>query len=493
MMVSKSVPIGTLGFPRIGPRRELKTALEDFWSGKSDAKTLLSEAAKLRAGRWALQQKLGVTHIPSNDFSLYDHVLDTSAMLGVIPEIYGWNGGEISLGTYFAMARGTHDMAQDDGCAAHGSREHSVPALEMTKWFDTNYHYLVPEWTPDLAFDGGVEWLFDEIVEARAQGHRVKVVLLGPLSLLYLGKIKSGLAHKLDLLPRVLAGYQRALMRLQAAGVEWVQIDEPILALELEDVWRDAFAPAYAALAPFAPSLLLTTYFDEVSAHAALLRDLPVAGVHLDLVRGAGQLDAFLADWPQDRVLSIGIIDGRNIWRANLDDALQTLAPLHARFGDLLWIGPSCSLLHVPLDLAHETKLDDELKSWLSFATQKLDEIAILKRALNGDIDAVRPQLAAARAALETRRTSPRIHNGFVQTRLTQVSEAHTRRATNFDSRIGKQQAKWKLPAFPTTTIGSFPQTVEIRQSRAAYKRGEIGHLDYLERMRAEVKVEALK
>ena len=463
----------TLGFPRIGAHRELKFALESFWSGANDEAALQETGRALRARHWALQAQAGMDYVTVGDFAWYDQVLNTLALLGATPARFKFDSRQLSLAQYSTLARGS---------SAHF-------AMEMTKWFDTNYHYLVPEWTPDLAFDGGVEWLFDEIVEARAQGHRVKVVLLGPLSLLYLGKIKSGLAHKLDLLPRVLAGYQRALMRLQAAGVEWVQIDEPILALELEDVWRDAFAPAYAALAPFAPSLLLTTYFDEVSAHAALLRDLPVAGVHLDLVRGAGQLDAFLADWPQDRVLSIGIIDGRNIWRANLDDALQTLAPLHARFGDLLWIGPSCSLLHVPLDLAHETKLDDELKSWLSFATQKLDEIALLKRALNGDIDAVRPQLAAARAALETRRTSPRIHNGFVQKRLTQVTEAHTRRATNFDCRIGKQQAKWKLPAFPTTTIGSFPQTAEIRQSRAAYKRGEIGHLDYLERMRAEVKL----
>ena len=463
----------TLGFPRIGAHRELKFALESFWSGTSDEAALQETGRALRTRHWALQAQAGMDYVTVGDFAWYDQVLNTLALLGATPTRFRFDCKQLSLADYSALARGSN---------AHF-------AMEMTKWFDTNYHYLVPEWTPDLAFDGGIDWLFDEIVEAQAQTHRVKVVLLGPLSLLYLGKIKSGLAHKLDLLPRALAGYQRVLKRLQAAGVEWVQIDEPILALELDDAWRDAFVPTYAALAPAAPSLLLTTYFDEVSTHAALLRDLPVAGVHLDLVRGAGQLDAFLADWPQDRVLSIGVIDGRNIWRANLDAALETLAPLHARFGDLLWLGPSCSLLHAPVDLAHETELDDELKSWLSFATQKLDELALLKRALNGEFDAIQPQLAAARAALETRRNSPRIHNGFVQKRLAEVTDAHTRRAASFDTRIGRQQAKWKLPAFPTTTIGSFPQTAEIRRARAAYKRGEIGHLDYLERMRAEVRL----
>src|SRR5260221_10119763 len=325
MMVSKSVPISTLGFPRIGPRRELKTALEDFWSGKSDAKTLLSEAAKLRAGRWALQQKLGVTHIPSNDFSLYDHVLDTSAMLGVIPEIYGWNGGEISLGTYFAMARGTHDMAHDDGCAVHGSREHSVPALEMTKWFDTNYHYMVPEFAQRQSFTLASTKAIDEFLEAKALGIHTRPVLLGPLTYLKLGKSKDETLDPLSLLPALLPVYIEILRRLAQAGADWVQLDEPALVLDLDDRFRDAYEVAFAALSSAVPEpkLLLTTYFGAIGDNLQTALRLPVAGLHLDLVRGAAQLDDVLAKAPADLSLSLGIIDGRNVWRTDLDAVLD--------------------------------------------------------------------------------------------------------------------------------------------------------------------------
>ncbi|HEX7633695.1 MAG TPA: 5-methyltetrahydropteroyltriglutamate--homocysteine S-methyltransferase [Noviherbaspirillum sp.] len=463
----------TLGFPRIGAQRELKFALEAFWRGDSNEVALRETGSTLRSHHWALQSASGMDVVTVGDFAWYDHVLNTLALLGAVPSRFGFDPKRLALADYFTLAR--------------GSKEHF--AMEMTKWFDTNYHYLVPEWTPDLRFDGGVDWLFDEIAQAREESHCVKAVLLGPLTLLYLGKIKSGLAHKLDLLPRVIEGYRKVLQRLQAAGVEWVQVDEPILALELDDAWRDAFMPAYAALAQDAPKLLLATYFDEVRDHAALLRALPVAGVHLDLVRGAGQLSAFLDGWPQDRVLSAGIVDGRNIWRADLDAALATLASAHAVLGERLWIAPSCSLLHVPVDLAQETGLDAELKSWLAFATQKLHEVAALKRALNGESAAVQAQFAAARTALDARRNSPRIHNPLVQKRLAGVSEHDAQRGADFASRIAVQQAKWKLPLFPTTTIGSFPQTAEIRQVRAAYKRGAIGHLDYLNKMRDEIRL----
>jgi 5-methyltetrahydropteroyltriglutamate--homocysteine methyltransferase len=462
----------TLGFPRIGAHRELKFALESFWRGETSEAELRATGRSLRAHHWAVQADAGMDRVTVGDFAWYDHVLNTLALLGAIPARFKLDPKQLHLEDYFTLAR--------------GSPEHF--AMEMTKWFDTNYHYLVPEWTADLSFDGGADWLFDEVAEARELGHRVKVTLVGPLTLLYLGKIKSGLAHKLDLLPRVIAGYQHVLERLNAAGVEWVQIDEPILALELDSAWRDAFVPTYAALAETAPPLLLATYFDEVREHAALLRDLPVAGVHLDLVRGQGQLSDFLDGWPRDRVLSAGIVDGRNIWRTDLDAALATLAPAHGALGDRLWIGSSCSLLHVPVDLAHETKLDDELKSWLAFATQKLDEIAALKTALDNGVEAVQDQFAAARAAIAARRGSPRIHNDLVQKRLTKVSEADQRRGADFNTRIARQQAKWKLPPFPTTTIGSFPQTTEIRHARAAFKRGDLSHLDYLNRMRDEIR-----
>ena len=463
----------TLGFPRIGAQRELKFALESFWRGDSNESALRETGSALRSRHWALQSASAMDWVTVGDFAWYDHVLNTLALLGAIPSRFGFDPKQLTLADYFTLAR--------------GGKEHF--AMEMTKWFDTNYHYLVPEWTPDLSFDGGVDWLFDDIAHAHKESHRAKVVLLGPLTLLYLGKIKSGLTHKLDLLPRVIDGYRKVLRRMQAADVEWVQVDEPILALELDDTWRNAFAPVYAALVQDAPRLLLATYFDEVRDHAALLRELPVAGVHLDLVRGSGQLDVFLDGWPQDRVLSAGIVDGRNIWCSDLDVALATLAPAHAALGDRLWIAPSCSLLHVPVDLAQETGLDAELKSWLSFATQKLDEVAVLKRALNGDGAAVQAQFASSRAALAARRNSPRIHNSLVQKRLAGVSERDAQRGADFASRIACQQAKWKLPLFPTTTIGSFPQTAEIRQVRAACKRGAIGHLDYLNKMRDEIRL----
>ena len=464
----------TLGFPRIGAHRELKFALESFWRGEADEAALQETCRTLRARHWAVQAHSGMDWVTVGDFAWYDQVLNTLALLGSIPSRFGFDPKRLSLSDYFTLARGSKDRF----------------AMEMTKWFDTNYHYLVPEWTADSRFDGGVDWLFDDIAEARAQQHKkVKVVLVGPLTLLYLGKIKSGLGHKLDLLPRVIDGYRHVLSRLQASGVEWVQIDEPILALELDEVWLKAFSTAYEVLAQEAPNILLATYFDDVHERTALLRELPVAGVHLDLARGNGQLDAFLKNWPQGRVLSAGIVDGRNIWRADLDAAIAALAPAHDTLGDCLWIAPSCSLLHVPVDLVHEVKLDAELKSWLSFATQKLDEIAAIKQALTNGPAAVQAQLDAARAAVSARKTSPRIHNPLVQKRLSRVSDADAQRGTGFETRIVKQQAKWNLPPFPTTTIGSFPQTNDIRQARAAFKRGEIGHLDYLNKMRDEIRL----
>ncbi|MES2935373.1 MAG: 5-methyltetrahydropteroyltriglutamate--homocysteine S-methyltransferase, partial [Pseudomonadota bacterium] len=466
----------TLGFPRIGAQRELKFAQESFWRGETQASALQETGRTLRARHWAVQAQAGMDVVTVGDFAWYDQVLGTLALLGAIPARFKFDPKQLSLAEYFTLARGDKQNF----------------AMEMTKWFDTNYHYLVPEWTAETDFDGGVDWLFDEIAEAQALGHKAKPVLVGPLTLLYLGKVKSGLSHKLDLLPRVVAGYQKVLQRLQAAGIEWVQIDEPILALDLDAQWRAAFVPTYATLAKAAPSILLATYFDEVSSHASLLRDLPVTGVHLDLVRGAKQLAGFVADWPQDRVLSAGVIDGRNIWRADLDAVLAVLKPLQAKLGGKLWVAPSCSLLHVPVDLANELALDDELKSWLSFATQKLGEIGILKRALNGD-KSVSAHFDIARNAARARQTSSRIHNALVQKRLQGVTDAQAERGALFVDRIAAQQAKWALPLFPTTTIGSFPQTKEIRHTRAAYKRGDVSHLDYLEAMRDEIRLVVTK
>ncbi|RQO33393.1 5-methyltetrahydropteroyltriglutamate--homocysteine S-methyltransferase [Herminiimonas sp. KBW02] len=462
-----------LGFPRIGAQRELKFAVESYWRGDIGLGALQETGKILRQRHWAVQADAGLDVVSVGDFAWYDQVLNTLALLGAVPTRFKFDPKKLTLADYFTLAR--------------GNPEHF--AMEMTKWFDTNYHYLVPEFTADISFDGGVDWLFEENAEAIALGHATKVTLVGPLSLLYLGKIKSGVAHKLDFLPKVIAGYQRVLQRLQEAGVEWVQIDEPILALELDAAWCAAFAPTYQALSPVAPKLLLATYFDQVREHSALLRDLPVAGVHLDLVRGVGQLPAFLQDWPQDRVLSAGVVDGRNIWRADLDSVLALLAPLHAVLGERLWVSASCSLLHVPVDLAHENKLDAELKGWLAFATQKVSEVTALKRALNGETQAVSAQFTAAALAFAARKVSPRIHNPLVQKRLSQIDGISVNRNQVFADRIVRQQARFNLPAFPTTNIGSFPQTTDIRQARAQYKRGEMGHLDYLNCMREEVRL----
>ncbi|MQQ99112.1 5-methyltetrahydropteroyltriglutamate--homocysteine S-methyltransferase [Glaciimonas soli] len=461
-----------LGFPRIGAQRELKFAQEAFWAGESDETALRATGATLRERHWQTQADAGLDLVTVGDFAWYDQVLNTLALLGAIPARFGFDPQQLSLADYFTLAR--------------GSKQHF--AMEMTKWFDTNYHYLVPEWSADVKFDGGVNWLFDEVSEAQALGHFTKVALIGPLTLLYLGKIKSDLSHKLDLLPKIVVGYQQLLQRLHWAGVTTVQIDEPILSLDLAAEWLAAFTPTYTALSKQAPALLLTTYFGEVCEHAALLRSLPVQGVHLDCVRGAEQVGAFTKDWPKDKILSLGVIDGRNLWRADLDGILGKLKLLHEQLDDRLWIGSSCSLLHVPVDLSNENKLDDELKSWLAFATQKLSEIVALKQALNGNFSEAEAQFIASRAAQASRRNSARIHNPLVQRRLAAVSDADGQRISNFPERISKQQAKWKLPAFPTTTIGSFPQTAEIRQTRAAYKRGEIGHLAYLEQMRDEIR-----
>ena len=300
--------VSNLGFPRIGPRRELKMAIERFWSGKTNAQNLFQDVSALRAMRWARQHELGVTHIPSNDFSLYDHVLDISVMVGAIPKIYGWRGGDVPLEIYFAMARGTQGAAGDPGCGGHGPQGYGLPALEMTKWFDTNYHYMVPEFSRGQTFTLASTKPLDEFLEAKSLGFHTRPVLVGPVTYLLLGKSKSGQTDPLSLLPGLLPVYGEMLRRLAAAGADWVQIDEPCLALELDDRARDALQTAYATLAQAAPSLklLLTTYFRELGDNLDMALNLPVAGLHLDLVRGAEQLDDVIAKAPADLVALAG-------------------------------------------------------------------------------------------------------------------------------------------------------------------------------------------
>ena len=489
-----TVTVASLGFPRIGPRRELKAALEAYWSGRSDQGALLAAAAGLRAGAWARQKALGVDHVPSNDFSLYDHVLDTSAMVGAVPAIYGWAGGPVPLDTYFAMARGAQGEAGGEahadcghGCthgAAHGVTD--VPAAEMTKWFDTNYHYLVPEFSTGQAFALSSTKVVDEFLEAKAQGVHTRPVLLGPVTYIRLGKSHGGAVAHGELLNAILPVYEAVLRRLSAAGADWVQIDEPCLVLDLTEEDRALLRHAYAALARAVPGvkLMLATYFGGLGENLETALSLPVAGLHIDLVRAPAQLEAVLERAPETLLLSLGVVDGRNVWRADLEALLARLEPV-ARRRDIV-LAPSCSLLHTPIDLEQETALDGEVRRWLAFAVQKIEELAVLARALNEGRAAVAGALADSTAAARARATSPRIHDAAVAARMAGVDAAMARRQAPFAERRALQAGVLGLPPFPTTTIGSFPQTEAVRRARAAHGKGVMDDAAYEAFLREE-------
>ena len=465
-----------LGFPRIGRRRELKVGLEKFWSGELDAAGLQEQAAALRARHWKLQAGSGISHIPSGEFSLYDHVLDTACMLGAIPPGYGWEGGPVSLATSFALARGSRGTAAEQSVGiAPGLR-----ALEMTKWFDTNYHFLVPTLSAGQVFSLTTNQPLAQMREAAAFPLRTRPVLLGPVTFLLLSKTDDG-SDPLRLLDQLLPLYAQILRELAAAGATWVQIDEPALALDLSGDAQAAFRSAYAALAVAGgPSILLTSYFGPLGANLAMAAALPVDGLHLDLVRGGKELADVLEAVPEGMWLSLGIVDGRNVWRTDLRSALATLQRVAAIRGNRqLMVAPSCSLLHVPVDLAQEDRLDPDLKTWLAFATQKLSEVAMLAKGLDEGEAAIAPALQASDAARRSRRTSPQVHRPEVSGRLSGITSAMQQRATAYPERRVAQQARLQLPHFPTTTIGSFPQTAEVRQARAALARGSLGQADY--------------
>ena len=465
--------IHLLGFPRIGAKRELKFLLEQFWRQDIDEATLLGGARELRQKHWLLQKGAGLDISPVGDFSLYDQVLDAQVLVGAIPRRFGFDAATLSTSQYFQLARGN-------------ATQH---ALEMTKWFDTNYHYLVPEWHADTTFAANPAPLLAHIAEAQALGIQAKPVLIGPLTLLWQGKCKGSTFDRLSLLPALLATYQQLLAALHAAKVDWVQIDEPILALDLPADWLAAFTPTYQALAASPLKLLLATYFGSVAQHAPLLKALPVAGLHLDLVRAPQQLDAFLPAWPQDKILSAGLIDGRNIWRADLDATLAQAETLHATLGNQLWLAPSCSLLHSPFDLAQEGKLDVDLKSWLAFAVQKVNELKLLKRGLHSGRSSIENELAASNFSRQQRQQHPRIHRADVAQRLAALPAGSDQRHSPYPLRAQAQASWLKLPLLPTTTIGSFPQTSDIRAARAAFKRGELDAAGYEQAMKAEIEL----
>ncbi len=468
----------SLGFPRIGADRELKKALEAYWKGDLSEAELRRVGRELRAAHWQLQADAGIELLPAGDFAWYDQVLTHSLMFGVVPERFRPADGKPTLDTLFAMARGvTHQ------CCGAGQ------AQEMTKWFDTNYHYLVPEFSVDQSFQLSWTQFFEEVEEARALGHAVKPVLIGPLTYLWLGKAKGEAFDKLELLERLLPVYGEVLERLAAQGVEWVQIDEPILVLDLPQDWKNAFERAYNLLQRAPLKKLVATYFGGLEDNLGLAAALPVDGLHIDLVRAPDQYPVILDRLPAYKILSLGIVNGRSVWRCDLDKALNVLRHAAERLGERLWVAPSCSLLHAPVDLAREDQLDAELRSWLAFAVQKCAEVAVLTRAVNQPGDAqVQAALQQSREVQASRVESPRIHKPAVQARLAAIKPRHSQRQSAFESRIEKQRARLDLPAFPTTTIGSFPQTPAIRLARQAFKQGKLALTDYTEAMHAEIR-----
>jgi len=468
----------SLGFPRIGRDRELKKAQEVFWKGELDEAGLRAVGSELRKAHWALQRQAGIQLLPVGDFAWYDQVLTHSLMFGVVPERFRPQHGKATLQTLFGMARGV-----SDSCCG------GAHAQEMTKWFDTNYHYLVPEFSADQQFGLGWEQLFEEVAEARALGHDVKPVVIGPLTYLWLGKTKGGDFDKLELLERLLPLYGEIFQRLAAQGVEWVQIDEPILALDLPQAWKNAFERAYNLIQRDPLKKLVATYFGGLEENLGLAANLPVDGLHIDLVRAPEQYPTILDRLPAYKVLSLGVVNGRNVWRCDLDKALAVLQHAHERLGERLWVAPSCSLLHSPVDLGREDTLDAELKSWLAFAVQKCEEVAILAHALDQPEAApVVQALARSRAVQASRAASTRIHKPAVQARVAAISEKDSQRHSPFATRIARQRARLNLPLLPTTTIGSFPQTGSIRLARQSFKQGKLSEGQYVEAMHSEIR-----
>ncbi|KAK4492307.1 hypothetical protein RD792_003110 [Penstemon davidsonii] len=467
-----------VGYPRMGPKRELKFALESFWDGKTSAEELQKVASDLRLSIWKQMADAGIKYIPSNTFSYYDQVLDTTAMLGAVPSRYGWSGGgEIGFDIYFSMARGNA----------------SVPAMEMTKWFDTNYHYIVPELGPDVEFSYASHKAVQEYKEAKALGVDTVPVLVGPVSYLLLSKPAKGVGKSFSLLAlvdKILPVYKEVVAELKAAGASWIQFDEPTLVMDLDSKKLCAFTHAYKELESSVSGLnvLIETYFADipVEAYKTVTALKGVTAIGFDLVRGSKTLDLIRNGFPSGKYLFAGVVDGRNIWANDLDASLSTLQALEGTVGkDKLVVSTSCSLLHTAVDLVNETKLDKELKSWLAFAAQKLLEVNALAKTLSGLKDEA--FFSANAAALASRRSSPRVTNEAVQKAAAALKSSDHRRATNVSARLESQQRKLNLPVLPTTTIGSFPQTPGLRKVRREYKANIISEEEYVKAIKKEI------
>jgi len=471
--------IHNLGFPRIGAKRELKFALEAYWKGQSSLDALKQVGQDLRRDNWALQSNLDFT--PVGDFAFYDQVLDMSFTLGNLPaRVQDFHGD--ALDNYFRVARGR--SAESD--EAHAQCCGGVAAGEMTKWFDTNYHYIVPEFTAETQFKLDATRLLAQLAEAKAQQVKAKPVIIGPVTYLAIGKSKDD-SDRLALLPQLLQVYTELLETLVAQGVEWVQIDEPILVTELTAEWQHAFNLAYHQLKSSRVKLLLATYFGPLADNQYLAANLPVAGLHVDAINARSEVVPLISMLPAHKVLSVGVINGRNIWKTDLNATLDWLEPIAERLGERLWLAPSCSLLHVPVDLDSEVKLDAEVKSWLAFAKQKLDELQVLATALRHGRAAVKVALAVNQVAIDARRASKRVHNPQVKAALETLTPQLGQRQNTYAQRAAKQAALLKLPKYPTTTIGSFPQTADIRQARSQFKAGSLNLAGYEQAMKTEI------
>jgi 5-methyltetrahydropteroyltriglutamate--homocysteine methyltransferase len=474
-----------LGYPRIGGRRELKKACEDYWSGNIGLAQLLQTGKQLRNENWLIQKNAGIDLIPCNDFSFYDHVLDMSLAVGAIPErfsplVQGGRNTEMEL--YFAMARGCQKQGLD------------VIAMEMTKWFDTNYHYLVPELHKWQTFKLTSRKIVEEFREAQSLGLHAKPVLLGPVSYLLLGKEKSAGLHRLDLLEALLPVYLELLTELETLGAEYVQFDEPFLVTDLDDTPRRAYRLAYEVIHREVPDLkiILATYFEGLRGNTELAVNLPVHALHLDLVRAPEQLEEILKTISLSLTLSLGVVDGRNVWKNDLDRSLFLVSTALSKLGsERVMLAPAGSLLHCPCDLdfeRNEASLPAEVKRWLAFARQKLDEVVTLAGLAMADTHRrFAKQLADNILEMESRKRSPLIHKSHIKERVAAVSDSDIRRNSPFPVRQKMQRASLKLPIFPTTTIGSFPQTGDIRQLRARLRSGQIDQAAYQFEIKTEI------
>ncbi len=471
-----------LGYPRIGAKRQLKTALERFWNGLATEDELLKVGQQLRFESWSMQEKAGLDFIPSNDFSLYDHVLDAIAMVGAVPSRFGWNHDKVDLSTYFLMARGSLKSATDSG------KSIEAPAMEMTKWFNTNYHFIVPELEAGQSFKFSSSKCVDEFLEAKKAGIVTRPVLLGPVTFLYLAK-----GHEIGnddrRLKQLLEVYSEVFLRLHEAGAPWVQLDEPCLSVDLNERAVRAFETAYETLAQQKLSIMLTTYFASMGNNLALATRLPVQGIHLDLINGIDDLEIATKQLPSHMLLSAGVIDGHNVWRNNLGKTTDLLEDIGEKIGlERLIVAPSCSLMHVPLDIELENQIEPEVVKWLAFAKQKIEEVSLLTDALCCGRIEVERIFQENSAVLEAGSKSSLRNNSAVKFRLSGINSTMCRRSSPFSVRKSLQQEKFDLPLLPTTTIGSFPQTKAIRAARKELRADRISQNEYEDAMKSEIR-----